>query len=121
MLFFKKYIGQLGEKEAVRYLKKKKYKILETNYTNYYGEIDIVAKDKQYLVFVEVKTRTGTDYGFAAEAVNFQKQKKLKVLAQTYAEKSYDVNIRFDVVEVYVNKENNKVSGINHIENAFGF
>lgn len=121
MLFFKKHIGQLGEKEAVRYLKKKKFKILETNYTNYYGEIDIVAKNDGYLIFVEVKTRTGTDFGYAAEAVDFKKQKKLKILAQTYVGKSYDVNIRFDIVEVYVNKENNNVYRINHIENAFGF
>ena len=120
MLFFKKRIGQLGEKEAVRYLKKKKYKIIETNFINYYGEIDIVAKDGDYLVFVEVKTRSSLDYGYASQAVNYRKQKKLIILAQTYPTKSSDVNIRFDVVEVYINKDKNDVFKINHIENAFG-
>ncbi len=120
MLFLKKHIGQLGEKEAVRYLKKKKYKIIETNYTNYYGEIDIIAKDKNCVVFVEVKTRTSTDFGYASQAVNWRKQKKLKLLAQTYDEKSYDMNIRFDIVEVYIDKKSNNIIRIHHIENAFG-
>ena len=121
ILFYKQNIGRVGEDAAAKFLKRKKYKILNRNFKNYYGEIDIVAKDKDCVVFVEVKTRTSCDYGYAAQAVNKRKQNKLFLLAQTYLGKTDDLNVRFDIVEVYVDKENYKIKEINHIENAFGF
>ncbi len=112
--FYKKILGSSGEKLAVKYLKKKKYKILATNYRTHVGEIDIIVKDGEYVVFVEVKTRTTDLFGVPSEAVNREKQRKYCKVAQEYLIKSgyTDAPCRFDVIEV-VNKE------INHIINAF--
>lgn len=121
MLFYKKKIGNIGEFAAAEYLKKeKKLKIIKKNYTNFFGEIDIIAKSKSELIFVEVKTRTSTDFGYASEAVNYKKQEKIKKLAQIYTKNSYNDFVRFDIVEVYMDKTTNQITKINHIENAFG-
>ena len=121
MLFYKKKIGNIGESAAADFLKKeKKFKIIERNYTNFLGEIDIIAKSKNDIVFVEVKTRTSTDFGYASQAVDYKKQEKIKKIAQIYTKDSYNTSIRFDVVEVYIDKSTNQISKINHIENAFG-
>ncbi len=112
--FYKKILGSSGEKLAEKYLKKQKYKILETNYTTHVGEIDIIAKDGEYIVFLEVKTRTTDLFGVPSEAVNREKQRKYGKVAQEYLIKTNNTDspCRFDVIEV-VNKE------INHIINAF--
>lgn len=121
MLFYKKELGNRGEKEAVKYLRKiKQLKIIETNYSNFFGEIDIIAKDKDYIVFVEVKTRTSTNFGFASQAVDYKKQQKIIKMAQMYTMDAYNIPVRFDIIEVYIDKTNNSVTNINHIENAFG-
>lgn len=121
MLFYKKELGNRGEQEAVTYLKKTKHlKIVKTNYSNFFGEIDIIAKDKDYIVFVEVKTRTSTDFGFASQAVDYKKQQKIIKMAQMYTKNSYNIPVRFDIIEVYIDKISNSVKNINHIENAFG-
>lgn len=121
MLFYKKELGNRGEKEAVTYLKKiKKLKIIKTNYSNFFGEIDIIAKDKDCIVFVEVKTRTSIDFGFASQAVDYKKQQKIIKMAQMYTKNAYNIPVRFDIIEVYIDKTNNSVININHIENAFG-
>ena len=70
-------LGIYGEKLALKYLKKQKYKILEKNFRCALGEIDIVAKDGEFLVFVEVKTRSSNAFGEPMEAVDFYKQRKL--------------------------------------------
>ena len=119
MLFRKKDIGKLGEDAAVKFLKKKGCKIIERNFANKYGEIDIIAKDGKYTVFIEVKTRTSADFGTPAEAVNFRKQNKIITLAQMYTKNAYNTYIRFDIIEVYADKSG-KISNINHIKNAFG-
>ena len=121
MLFYKRELGNRGEKEAVTYLKKTKHlKIVKTNYSNFFGEIDIIAKDKDCMVFVEVKTRTSIDFGFASQAVDYKKQQKIIKIAQMYTKNAYNVPVRFDIVEVYIDKASNSVKNINHIENAFG-
>lgn len=120
MLFYKKYIGNTGEKEAVKFLRKKKYKIIKTNYKNYIGEIDIIAKHNNCLVFIEVKTRTSTDFGFAVQAVDYKKQQKIIKIAQMYTKTAYNCYMRFDIIEVYIDKETGHTTKINHIENAFG-
>lgn len=106
--------GQIGEELATELLKKKSYKILQRNYKNVLGEIDIIAKDKDYLVFVEVKFRNTRMFGRASEAVNKRKQHKIRQVALLYLKqkRQLESNVRFDVVEVYDNE-------INHIENAF--
>lgn len=107
-------MGRSGERKAERYLKKKKYKILDINFKTRFGEADIIAKDKDYIVFVEVKTRSSDRYGSPSEAVNFRKQEKYFMVASEYLMKNdlSDAPCRFDVVEVLGDK-------INHIENAF--
>ena len=112
--FHKKLLGLVGEKTAVKYLKSQKYKILETNYKRSTGEIDIIAKDGDYIVFVEVKTRTNDACGMPSEAVNHKKQLKYLKTAEFYLlEKSLnDMPCRFDVIEILDGQ-------INHINNAF--
>ena len=106
--------GQIGEELATELLKKKSYKILQRNYKNVLGEIDIIAKDKDYLLFVEVKFRNTRMFGRASEAVDKRKQHKIRQVALLYLKqkRQLESNVRFDVVEVYDNE-------INHIENAF--
>lgn len=113
-------IGEIGEEYASKFLKKKKYKILERNYRKRYGEIDIIAENKNYIVFVEVKTRHRDSMTSAADAVNRQKQLKIIKTASMYlAENETDKFCRFDVCEVYINSDNLKLVYINYIEAAF--
>ncbi|MBR5192395.1 MAG: YraN family protein [Clostridia bacterium] len=104
----------MGENQAVKYLKKQKCKILEKNYKNYIGEIDIICKDKEYTVFVEVKTRVNDSFGAPSEAVNRQKQQKYFKVATEYLQKRglLETPCRFDVIEIEDGK-------INHIKDAF--
>ena len=113
--FYKKLVGRVGEKKAGEYLKKKGYQILKTNYKTSCGEIDLIAKDKEdNIVFIEVKTRSGDEFGAPSEAVNAKKREKYYKVASEYLqrEKKLDSPCRFDVVEI----ENGQ---INHIINAF--
>lgn len=110
--------GNLGENEAVKYLKKNKYKILERNYRKRCGEIDIIAQKGDRIAFVEVKTRSKTEYGEPAEAVTYHKQQKIKKTALFYiGEKNIEADFAFDIIEVLIN--NKKIPSVNHIENAF--
>lgn len=95
-------LGIYGEKLALKYLKKQKYKILEKNFRCALGEIDIVAKDGEFLVFIEVKTRSSNAFGEPMEAVDFYKQRKLSKLAVYYQKlkRKLDVPVRFDVVDI---------------------
>lgn len=119
-------IGRIGEKESARFLKKNGYKILEKNLHVSHNEIDIIARDKQNLVFVEVKTRTASAeddfyYGTPAQAVNKAKQQRTIQAARTYiSQYPTTLFIRFDVIEVLLDKDSKKVTKINHIINAFG-
>lgn len=111
-------LGDWGEKKAVRYLKSKGYQVIKTNYRCLIGEIDIIAIDNNFLVFVEVKTRRSIAYGVPACAVNFDKQKKIRKVARHYL-KSNMINkyqIRFDVISIIV--KNNR-GFLKHIKNAF--
>lgn len=112
--FYKKFLGRLGEKKAEEYLKNQGYKILALNYKTHFGEIDIICKDKEVIVFVEVKTRKNDAFGSPAEAVNRVKQQKYFKVATEYLIKNKlnSLECRFDVVEISDNK-------INHIKDAF--
>lgn len=118
--FTTKYIGNKGEEYTAKYLKNKKYKILAQNYRQRYGEIDIIAENKEYVIFVEVKTRHKNSMTSAADAVNRQKQMKIiKTASMFISENKIEKFCRFDVCEVYINSENLKLIDINYIENAF--
>ncbi len=121
MLFFKtKTIGNFGENEAEKFLRKNGYKILERNYETKLGEIDIIAQKDDYICFIEVKTRSNENYGTPRDAVNYHKQKKIISVAKYYMlTKNKDMFLRFDVIEVVVNKDKTKVEKIEHIEDAF--
>ena len=118
---YKKTFGNLGEDAAVKYLKKKRYIILERTFNVHGGEIDIIAKKGDYVIFVEVKTRTSDDYGGGAEAVTYTKQQRIIKAAQNYLMKAGDVPVRFDVVVVTGKMSGEKfiLENIEHIENAF--
>ncbi len=118
---YNKVIGSIGEDIATKFLKKNKYKIIENNFKCKLGEIDIIAKDGDYLVFVEVKTRKSTKYGMPSEAVNYYKQQKIIQVAKYYLmNKSLDANVRFDVIEIIIeNKHKPTTKWIRIIKNAF--
>lgn len=119
-------IGRYGEEIACEYLRKQKFKILEQNYYASHNEIDIIAENKQYIIFVEVKTRSCTriddlNFGSPASAVTYSKQRRTLIAAQSYLnEHPTRKSPRLDVVEVFLDKNNNTVLKINHIEDAFG-
>ncbi|MDY6267755.1 MAG: YraN family protein [Selenomonadaceae bacterium] len=100
----RKRLGRAGEDEAATFLKRKGYVLAARNYRVKVGEIDLIAwQDEKTLVFVEVKTRTGLQYGKPAEAVNYYKQRKIIRTAQWYLMEKHlqDCRCRFDVIEVY--------------------
>ena len=111
----KKKFGSIGEQIAVEYLEKNDYKILERNFYCKQGEIDIVAMDKDEIVFIEVKTRSSNDFGVPSEAVNYVKQKHMYRSAKYFLYKLdlLESLVRFDVVEVLI--ERGKFN-INHIK-----
>lgn len=99
----KRKIGSIKEHLAAEYLKTKGYEIIEMNFYSQSGEIDIIAKDADYLVFVEVKYRKDRKLGTAVEAVNYYKQRSIIRTARYYLYKNgyrEDVKCRFDVVAI---------------------
>ncbi len=114
-------IGNRGERAAVSYLKKCGYKIKEKNYVSLDTEIDIIAENRDYLVFVEVKTRTekdGEEILRPALSVTPEKQRKIINCAKFYSrfERSGKM-LRFDIIEVLV--KNGKINNLNHMEGAY--
>ncbi len=118
MFNIRQILGNSGEAAAVRYLKKKKYKILELNYRNKLGEIDIIAEDKGTIAFIEVKTRQTLSFGSPKEAVTKNKQRNISMVALSWlkSKKKIDVKARFDVISIVLNK---KALDIELIKNAF--
>ncbi|MCR4434385.1 MAG: YraN family protein [Clostridiales bacterium] len=120
----KKSFGNEGENIASDFLARSGYTILDRNFrVGKLGEIDIIAREKDYICFIEVKTRSSVNYGVPSEAVNKRKQQSITRLASIYISrhKLYWHNIRFDVVEVIGNRnqEGVDVQSINLIRNAF--
>jgi putative endonuclease len=111
--------GSLGERLACDFLAKNGYKILERNYRCTEGEIDIIAKHDKVLVFVEVRTKKSSIFGFPEESIDTAKKRKLCDLVALYCQSHEDLaeQWRIDVVAVEMNKENN-VTCIKIIENA---
>jgi len=112
-------LGQIGEKLAAGFLKKKGYKIYQTDYRCRLGQLDIVAKDKDTICFVEVKTRSSLNMGLPQEALTVFKQHKISKVALAYL-KSYNLTksrARFDIVSVIL--KDNAVDKIELIKDAF--
>ena len=116
-----KLLGAWGEEQAAAFLRKKKYKILETNYSCRFGEIDLIVSNRKYLVFVEVKLRKSASFAAAYEYVDQAKQNRLRTTAQMYlAQNPTNLQPRFDVVEIYApDGVLTKDLRINHMEDAF--
>ncbi len=113
-------IGKLGEDIAVKYLLRNGTKIIERNFRFDRGEIDIVAKCDETLIFIEVKTRTNLEFGTPVEAVNMKKATQIKKTAEGFLlEKGDKIDfdeIRFDIIGILLSGEK---ENINHIKNAF--
>ena len=107
-------LGRIGANIIADYITKLGYKVVERNFECNQGEIDIVAKDKEELVFIEVKTRTDISYGEASEAVTDTKKRHLinSIKYYIYKQKLENQPIRIDVAEVYINKGKVKVNYI---------
>ncbi|MHB8093596.1 MAG: YraN family protein [Candidatus Aminicenantales bacterium] len=112
-------LGLKGEAIALAALRKKKYAVVETGYRLFRGEIDIIAYDGTTLVFVEVKTRAGTEFGLPEDAVTPAKQSQIKRIARGYlaAKGLEDADCRFDVVAILFADDGRWT--ITHFEDAF--
>lgn len=119
-MYTKKNIGEtgkLGEDYVCEYLRNKKYIVIKRNFSNRFGEIDIIAESEDYILFVEVKTRTEGALVSGLEAVNAGKINRILNLSNDFLKKfDTDKPPRFDVAEVTVDKDNIK---LNYIESAF--
>lgn len=113
----KRELGTQGEECAIRYLKSKKYKIICKNFYTRMGEIDVVAKKENYIIFIEVKTRTNFKYGTPASAVDSNKIRHMKSAAKVFLmfNRFNKYSIRFDVIEVFFQNGNYKINHIKQI------
>lgn len=110
--------GRSGEAEAYRFVQKIGYQILEINWRYKHLEVDIIAMDKDVLVFIEVKTRRSLKYGLPFEAVGYRKQQKLSRAANLYISyKKHQGDIRFDIISI-LSVPNEKMA-VEHIQDAF--
>ena len=114
--------GRWGERIAARYLQKQGYDLIGLSYSTRYGEIDVIAENKRYIAFVEVKTRSSESFAKPREFVDVHKQRRLISAAQMWlAENETKKQPRFDVIEILApNGPETEMPKINHIENAFG-
>jgi len=111
-------LGRWGEQQAARYLRRRLYRIVASNYRCRYGEIDLIVQRGKTLAFVEVKTRKGRGYGAPQEAVTPRKQQQIIATANHYltTEQPSMQTLRFDVIAVDVDGDKTQ---IDHIVNAF--
>ncbi|WP_066639450.1 YraN family protein [Desulfolucanica intricata] len=112
-------LGRRGETAAVEYLLQKGYKIILQNFRCYLGEIDIIAKEGDTIIFVEVRARSTDSFGLPQESVSIKKQNRLRKLAQYYISKfSISDSCRFDVLGIMF-EANGRIKSIEHFINAF--
>ncbi len=114
-------IGDWGEKLTRKYLRKKGYRFIASNFQCRMGEIDLIVEDRYTLVFVEVKTRKSATFAQGREFVDYHKQHRLRATAAYYlSQKPTDKPVRFDVVEIYAPEgADTKSPIIHHLEDAF--
>lgn len=121
MVNLRQILGKQGEMSAAKYLKDKGYTVVTQNYRCTYGEVDIIAKDGETIVFVEVKTRSSKAFGTPLAAVDYRKQQQISKTAFAYIEEQRlgDLDARFDVISI-IKKKGTQVQ-IDHIIDAFDF
>lgn len=117
----KRTLGDFGEDAACRFLKKARYKIVARNVSCRFGEIDIIAQDRTYIAFVEVKLRRSAAFGEAKEFVTPAKQRRVILTAEHWLmTHPTELQPRFDVIEVYAPEGlQTKTPEIHHIEDAY--
>jgi len=113
---FNREVGRIGEELAAQKLEKSGYIILERNFANKFGEIDIIARDKDVLVFVEVKTKIGDDFGSPEEMITPGKLQRVRNMATMYLH-GVSAVCRIDVVAIVLDEEN-EVVRLTHYENV---
>ena len=113
--------GAWGEECAAAYLRRRGYRILARNYSCRFGEIDIIAADRRYLIFCEVKLRKSADFAAAREFVDARKQQRLRTTALLYlSQHETPLQPRFDVIEIYApDGTQTRRPQITHMEDAF--
>lgn len=112
--------GAWGEALAAEYLRKKRYQIVAAGFHSRFGEIDLIAQNRKFLVFVEVKLRKNDRFAQAREFVDHRKQERIRTTAQIYlAEHPTNLQPRFDVIEIYAQGVDDPKPSINHLEDAF--
>lgn len=116
-----KLTGAWGEALAAEYLRGKRYKIVAAGYRCRFGEIDLIAQNRKYLVFAEVKLRKSADFARAMEYVDKRKQDRIRTTASLYlSENPTKLQPRFDVIEIYAPEGTATIHPeINHMEDAF--
>ena len=114
-------VGAWGESLAAQFLHKKHYKLIATGYRSRYGEIDLIVRNRTYLVFVEVKLRKSSGFARAMEYVDQFKQERIRTTAEIYLSQfPTELQPRFDVIEIYAPEGiETKSPKIFHLENAF--
>lgn len=114
-------LGPWGEMQAAEYLKRKRYKILACNYKCRFGEIDLIARTRTEIVFVEVKLRKDDSHGEPREFVGGQKQRRIRTTAMLWLQENpTELQPRFDVIEIYATQGiQTKNPKIIHLEDAF--
>ena len=114
-------VGAWGESIAAEYLRRKRYKLVDVNYKCRYGEIDLIAQNRKFLVFVEVKLRKSSRFAQAREYVDRRKQDKLRITASIYlSQQPTNLQPRFDIIEIYAPEGTATVNPeIYHMEDAF--
>lgn len=117
---YNKDIGSFGEALARDYLISKGYKILNMNFRNKFGEIDIICKKNNLLIFCEIKSRYSNSFGSPIESITCYKQKQIIKLSELYliSKKYYNFNVRYDIIEVLFNTITSSHI-INHVQDAF--
>lgn len=97
-----KLIGAWGESQAAEYLRKNRYKVVAAGFSCRFGEIDLIAENRKYIIFVEVKTRKSAAFAEAREYVDRRKQDRIRITASIYLDQHpTKLTPRFDVIEVY--------------------
>ncbi len=116
-----KIAGAWGEALAAEYLRKKGYKLVAQGYRSRFGEIDLIVRDRKFLVFVEVKLRKTADFAAAREYVDRRKQDRIRVTASVYlSQNPTALQPRFDIIEIYAPAgELTEKPVIGHLEDAF--
>jgi putative endonuclease len=110
--------GTWGEQKAVEYLQNKGYEIVVKNYRHLQAEIDLIARKGKLLIFVEVKTRTGTGYGLPEEFVSYTKSKLVMKAAEGYIfDTNWQFDVRFDIISILIFPDGGL--NIRHLEDAF--